>query len=221
MRDSGIESIDDLRAIYQHLCHPGARYGNHVAMDGHRPLMTEVQALVSTSGGGSPRRVVTGLVQSRLNTVVAILSRHFNRYDQPGRLRLHGQGITCTNQPPTSLLAAAILSSRSDTPLPRSTSGDRRDFTSRRTPPRNRYGTPPQRSLPTGIQTRHRAKRKRTNHPARHACSPNRFASDAMTALSTRPSGHHRDHQPVRNSPTSSNSVPTTCGKTSPLQGRT
>jgi DNA repair protein RadA/Sms len=46
------------------------------AMDGSRPLLVEVQALVAPSELEQPRRVVSGLDRNRLALVLAILSRH-------------------------------------------------------------------------------------------------------------------------------------------------
>src|SRR5690625_5267259 len=123
MRDSGIESIDDPSGLFINtFATPAPGTAITVAMDEHRPLMTEVQAIVADSAGGSPRRVVTGLVQSRLNTVVAILSRHL-------RLNLSAQDVYAStvggisvHEPAADLaIAAAIISSRESTPLPRST----------------------------------------------------------------------------------------------------
>jgi DNA repair protein RadA/Sms len=46
------------------------------AMEGSRPLLVEVQALVSPSELVPPRRVVTGLDRNRLALVLAVLARH-------------------------------------------------------------------------------------------------------------------------------------------------
>jgi len=46
------------------------------AMEGTRPLLVEVQALVSPSELVPPRRVVTGLDRNRLALVLAVLGRH-------------------------------------------------------------------------------------------------------------------------------------------------
>jgi DNA repair protein RadA/Sms len=46
------------------------------AMEGSRPLLVEVQALVSPSELIPPRRVVTGLDRNRLALVLAVLGRH-------------------------------------------------------------------------------------------------------------------------------------------------
>jgi len=46
------------------------------AMEGSRPLLVEVQALVSPSELVPPRRVCTGLDRNRLALVLAVLGRH-------------------------------------------------------------------------------------------------------------------------------------------------
>jgi DNA repair protein RadA/Sms len=46
------------------------------AMEGSRPLLVEVQALVAPSELEQPRRVVSGIDRNRLALVLAILSRH-------------------------------------------------------------------------------------------------------------------------------------------------
>jgi DNA repair protein RadA/Sms len=46
------------------------------AMEGSRPLLVEVQALVSSSALVPPRRVVSGLDRNRLALVLAVLGRH-------------------------------------------------------------------------------------------------------------------------------------------------
>jgi DNA repair protein RadA/Sms len=46
------------------------------AMEGSRPLLVEVQALVSSSDLAPPRRVVNGIDRNRLALVLAVLARH-------------------------------------------------------------------------------------------------------------------------------------------------
>jgi DNA repair protein RadA/Sms len=46
-----------------------------VALEGSRPLLAEVQALVAASHGGSPRRATSGLESSRVAMVMAVLER--------------------------------------------------------------------------------------------------------------------------------------------------
>ena len=123
MKDSGIESIDDPSGLFINtFATPASGTAITVALDGHRPLMTEIQALVSQGSGGSPRRVVTGLVQSRLNTVIAILSRHLYKDFTNRDIYASTVGGISVHEPAADLaIAAAIMSSLNDLPLPRST----------------------------------------------------------------------------------------------------
>ena len=56
------------------------------AMEGSRPLLVEVQALVAPSELEQPRRVVSGLDRNRLALVLAILGRH-------GKIRTGGSDV--------------------------------------------------------------------------------------------------------------------------------
>ncbi len=47
-----------------------------VAWEGSRPMLVEVQALVTESAGGYPRRLSQGQDQNRLNLLLAVLQRH-------------------------------------------------------------------------------------------------------------------------------------------------
>ena len=58
------------------------------AMEGSRPLLVEVQALVAPSELEQPRRVVSGLDRNRLALVLAILAPPRRRRDRRrGRVR--------------------------------------------------------------------------------------------------------------------------------------
>ena len=57
--------------------------------EGTRPLLVEVQALVDSSLGGSPKRVAVGLDGQRLAMLLAILHRH-------GHVQLGDQDVFVT-----------------------------------------------------------------------------------------------------------------------------
>jgi DNA repair protein RadA/Sms len=57
-------------------------------MEGSRPLLVEVQALVAPTDVVPPRRVVSGIDRNRLNIVLAVLARHTPRRFSGG----HGLG---------------------------------------------------------------------------------------------------------------------------------
>ena len=76
MRDHGLVEVVDASARF--VAEATRAPGSVVlcAMEGSRPLLVEVQALVSPSELEPPRRVVTGLDRNRLALVLAVLGRH-------------------------------------------------------------------------------------------------------------------------------------------------
>jgi DNA repair protein RadA/Sms len=76
MRDTGLVEVLDASARF--LAEATRSPGSVVlcAMEGSRPLLVEVQALVSSSELVPPRRVVAGLDRNRLALVLAVLGRH-------------------------------------------------------------------------------------------------------------------------------------------------
>jgi DNA repair protein RadA/Sms len=91
-----------------------------VSIEGRRPLVTEVQALVArTSTGGSPRRAVTDLDPGRVAMLLAVLGRHTG-------LRLGDQevyaatvgGLSATEPAADLAVALALASAARDSPLP-------------------------------------------------------------------------------------------------------
>jgi DNA repair protein RadA/Sms len=90
-----------------------------VAMEGTRPLLHEIQALVSRSSLAMPRRTATGFDSSRLHLVTAVVARRLGMplYDQDVFLNVVG-GLRI-EEPSADLAAAlAIVSSVRDQPLP-------------------------------------------------------------------------------------------------------
>ncbi|QYJ03753.1 DNA repair protein RadA [Nocardioides panacisoli] len=83
----GIAAVTDPTGIFVEQ-HHGRVAGTCVAvtMEGRRPLLAEVQALVTTSPLERPRRTTSGLDSSRLAMVLAVLHQH-------GRIHLHGQDV--------------------------------------------------------------------------------------------------------------------------------
>jgi DNA repair protein RadA/Sms len=76
MRQSGLVEVLDASArfVAEATHAPGSVV--LAAMEGSRPLLVEVQALVAPSELEQPRRVVSGLDRNRLALVLAILGRH-------------------------------------------------------------------------------------------------------------------------------------------------
>lgn len=76
MRDSGLVEVVDASARF--VSEATRAPGSVVlcAMEGSRPLLVEVQALVASSEIVPPRRVVSGVDRNRLALVLAVLARH-------------------------------------------------------------------------------------------------------------------------------------------------
>jgi DNA repair protein RadA/Sms len=76
MRDHGLVEVLDASARFVGEATRGPGSVVLCAMEGSRPLLVEVQALVSRSELVPPRRVVAGLERNRVTLVLAVLSRH-------------------------------------------------------------------------------------------------------------------------------------------------
>jgi DNA repair protein RadA/Sms len=96
--------------------------GNAIAatLEGMRPLMIEVQALVSTAVYGTPQRSATGFNAKRLNMLLAVLEKRagFRLGAKDVFLNITG-GITVDDPAIDLAVIAAILSSNEDEALQR------------------------------------------------------------------------------------------------------
>ncbi len=50
-----------------------------VTLEGHRPLVTEIQGLVAPGTGGSPRRATSGVDYSRVSMILAVMQAHVTK----------------------------------------------------------------------------------------------------------------------------------------------
>ncbi len=93
-----------------------------VTMEGSRPLLLEVQALVSESGYPTPKRSCTGFEQNRLTMLLALLEKKldlpFNEYDV--FVNIAG-GIKITETATDLAIIAAIISSFRDRAISKET----------------------------------------------------------------------------------------------------
>lgn len=90
-----------------------------VTREGSRPLLVEVQALVSESHLGNPRRVTLGLDQNRLSMLLAVLQRHggITTHDQDVFINVVG-GVRVTETAADLPLLLSALSSLRDRAIP-------------------------------------------------------------------------------------------------------
>jgi DNA repair protein RadA/Sms len=88
-------------------------------IEGTRPLLVEMQALVAPSSLGTPRRAVVGWDPSRLSMVLAVLEAHCGVRLGGHDVYLNVAGGLRINEPAADLAAAAALvSSLAGAPLP-------------------------------------------------------------------------------------------------------
>ena len=88
-------------------------------IEGTRPVLVEIQALVAPSALGTPRRAVVGWDPSRLSMVIAVLDAHCGVKLASHDVYLNVAGGLRVNEPAADLAAAAALvSSLAGAPLP-------------------------------------------------------------------------------------------------------
>ena len=88
-------------------------------LEGMRPMLIETQALVSTSAYGTPQRTATGFDTRRMNMLLAVLEKRCGFRLGAKDVFLNITGGIRVEDPAIDLgLAAAILSSHEDMPIP-------------------------------------------------------------------------------------------------------
>jgi DNA repair protein RadA/Sms len=96
---------------------PGAAV--FAGIEGTRPVLTEIQALVAPCPGGSPRRTVVGLDAGRVSTILAVLEARCGIPFAGLDVFLNVAGGLRVTEPAADLaIAAALLSAREDVALP-------------------------------------------------------------------------------------------------------
>jgi DNA repair protein RadA/Sms len=86
-------------------------------LEGTRPVLVEVQALLAPSGGGSPRPQVVGWDGGRLNMLLAVLEARCNLTFAQADVYLNIAGGLRINEPAADLaVAAALVSAMTDRP---------------------------------------------------------------------------------------------------------
>ncbi|MGY2127176.1 DNA repair protein RadA [Blastococcus sp. SYSU DS0617] len=119
--DSGVVGVPDPSALFvSRRAAPVPGSCVTVTMEGSRPLLAEVQALVaSSSGGGSPRRAVSGLDAQRVAMVNAVVERRGGVKLADADVFAASVGGVRIAEPAADLaLALAIASAAHDRALP-------------------------------------------------------------------------------------------------------
>ncbi len=120
MTGAGLSQVTNPSALF--LSERGqAAIGSAVfaGIEGTRPVLTEIQALVAPSPLGTPRRTVVGLDSGRLSTILAVLEARCGVPFAGLDVFLNVAGGMRVTEPAADLaVAAAILSAREDVAIP-------------------------------------------------------------------------------------------------------
>ncbi len=118
MTEAGLVEVPNPSALFL-----AERRGNisgsavFAGLEGTRPVLVEVQALLAPSSGGSPRRQVVGWDGGRLNMLLAVLEARCNLTFAQADVYLNIAGGLRINEPAADLaVAAALVSAMTDRP---------------------------------------------------------------------------------------------------------
>ncbi len=123
MRDTGLAQVDNPSMMLLSGRIEGVS-GTCVAcvMEGSRPIMAEVQGLVSTTGFGNPRRMSTGFDYNRLNLLLAVLEKRMGFYFSSLDAYLNVVGGLRLDEPSADLaVALSLISGLKDKAIPADT----------------------------------------------------------------------------------------------------
>ncbi len=120
MTDKGLKGVNNPSALFLNRDEreaPGSCVV--VALEGTRPLLVEIQALLDSTHSPSPRRLTVGLDGNRLAMLLAVLHRH-------GGIAVHDQdvfvnavgGVKITEPAVDLAVALAVVSSLRNKPIP-------------------------------------------------------------------------------------------------------
>ncbi len=119
MTDQGLKTVSNPSAIFLST-HDQPVSGSiiMVSREGSRPILVEIQALVTASHLGNPRRISVGLEANRLAMLLAVLQRHggIPLYDQDVFINAVG-GVRINETGADLAIILAILSSFRDKPV--------------------------------------------------------------------------------------------------------
>lgn len=123
MSDTGLQEVTNPSELFI-----GGKAGDvsgsvvFAGMEGSRPVLVEVQALVCPTAMPAPRRAVVGWDANRLAMIIAVLQRRCGLKLMDKEVYLNVAGGMRINEPAADLaVAAALISALTDVPLPEKT----------------------------------------------------------------------------------------------------
>ncbi len=120
MESSGLKEVKNPSAMFlSRADKPAPGSVVTVLWEGTRPLLVEIQALVTESQYGNPRRLAVGLDQNRLAMLLAVLSRHGGVFTGNDEIYTNVVGgIKVTETSSDLAIVVGVVSSLKDTVIP-------------------------------------------------------------------------------------------------------
>jgi len=120
LHDNGIECVADPSGLFRdQRTSPVPGTAVTVTLDGKRPLIGEVQALIGAPTGPHPRRAVSGIDYARAAMIAAVLDKHTKLSIGPCDIYLSTVGGMRLTDPSSDLaVALAMASARRDCAMP-------------------------------------------------------------------------------------------------------
>jgi DNA repair protein RadA/Sms len=120
LQDSGIEGVADASGLFlDQRPQPVAGTAITVTLDGKRPLIGEIQALLATPTASSPRRAVSGIDHARAAMIAAVLEKHARLKIAVNDIYLSTVGGMRLTDPSSDLaVAVALASAYANLPMP-------------------------------------------------------------------------------------------------------
>jgi DNA repair protein RadA/Sms len=120
LHDNGIECVADPSGLFlDQRPAPVSGTAVTVTLDGKRPMLGEVQALIGTAATGSPRRAVSGIDSARAAMITAVLEKRAHLSVGTHDIYLSTVGGMRLTDPSSDLaVAMAIASAYVDLPMP-------------------------------------------------------------------------------------------------------
>jgi len=118
MKETGLDEVANPSEIFLEERSQGAAGSTVVAsMEGTRPVLVEIQALISPTSFGNPRRMATGVDQNRVSLLMAVLEKRVGLLLQNQDAYLKVAGGVKLDEPAIDLaVAISIASSFKDQP---------------------------------------------------------------------------------------------------------
>jgi DNA repair protein RadA/Sms len=120
MTEKGLRGVSNPSALFLSQ-HPRAVAGSCVlaTLEGTRPLLVEIQALLDSAHSPNPRRLSVGLEQNRLAMLLAVLHRHAGIATWEQDVFVNAVGGVRIAEPAADLaVSLAVVSSLTDRPIP-------------------------------------------------------------------------------------------------------